>query len=150
MAPAKPRRTRASSFVEGYLAFLLAKASRLVSGGFHERLKTLGVSIATWRIVAVLQDRSCPVGELADLVLLNQPTLSKALDRLEAEHIVERFRESDDRRSVSVRLGPRGRALAAELVPLANAHEREAFAHLGAAEKRALVGMLQRTIERNR
>lgn len=150
MARAQPRSRRATSFVEGYLAFLLAKTSRLVSGGFHERLKTLGVSIATWRIVAVLQDRSRPVGELADLVLLNQPTLSKALDRLEAEGVVERVRESGDRRSVSVRLGPRGRELAETLVPLANAHEREAFAHLGAAEKRALVGMLQRTIERNR
>jgi DNA-binding MarR family transcriptional regulator len=90
------------------------------------------------------------VGELADLVLLNQPTLSKALDRLETDGIVERFREAGDRRSVSVRLGPRGRTLAKELVPLANAHEHEAFAHLGVAEKRALVDMLQRTIERNR
>ena len=138
------------SFVEGYLAFLLAKTSHLVSGGFHARLKGLGVSISTWRIVAVLQDRGRPVGELADMVLLNQPTLSKALDRLEKDGILERYREDSDRRSVSVRLLPRGRALAEQLVPLANAHEQAAFAHLDDDDRLALVAMLQETIARNR
>jgi DNA-binding MarR family transcriptional regulator len=136
-------------FVDGYLAFLLAKASHLVSGGFHRQLKTMGISIATWRILAVLGDGARPVGELADRVLLNQPTLSKALDRLERDGLIKRSREAANRRSVTVSLLPRGRAMAARLLPMANAHEAEAFASLGASERRALVGMLQRTIAAN-
>ena len=100
-------------FVDGYLAFLLAKASHLVSGGFHRQLKELGVSIATWRI------------------------------------LIKRSREAANRRSVTVSLEPRGRALAAKLVPLANAHEGEAFSALSLAERKALVRMLQRTIATN-
>jgi DNA-binding MarR family transcriptional regulator len=137
------------AFVDGYLAFLLAKASHLVSGGFHRQLKELGVSIATWRILAVLQDGARPVGDLADRVLLNQPTLSKTLDRLERDGLIKRSREAANRRSVTVSLEPRGRALAAKLVPLANDHEGEAFSALSLAERKALVRMLQRTIATN-
>ena len=133
-------------FVDGYLAFLLAKASHIVSGGFHRQLKEIGISIATWRILAVLRDSARPVGELADRVLLNQPTLSKTLDRLEREGLVSRTRGVGNRRSVTVTLQPRGRALAAKLVPLASAHEADAFAALTQAERKALVRMLQRTI----
>lgn len=136
-------------FVDGYLAFLLAKASHLVSGGFHRQLKELGVSIATWRILAVLRDGARPVGDLADRVLLNQPTLSKTLDRLERDGLIKRSREEANRRSVTVSLQPRGRALAAKLIPLANAHEGEAFAALSPAERKSLVRMLQRTIASN-
>ena len=140
---------REAGFVDGYLAFLLAQASHLVSGGFHRQLKALDVSIATWRILAVLGDGARPVGELADRVLLNQPTLSKTLDRLERDGLIVRSRGESNRRSVTVSLEPRGRALAAKLVPLANAHEAEAFAVLSAAERKALVRMLQRTIAAN-
>lgn len=137
------------AFVDGYLAFLLAKASHLVSGGFHRQLKELGVSIATWRILAVLRDGARPVGELADRVLLNQPTLSKTLDRLERDGLIKRSRGAANRRSVTVSLQPRGRTLAATLVPMANAHEGEAFSALSPSERKALVRMLQRTIASN-
>ena len=142
------RKPGAAAFVDGYLAFLLAKTSHLVSAGFHARLRELGVSIPTWRILAVLQGGARPVGELAGLVLLNQPTLSKALDRLEAEGLVGRGRDAGNRRSVKVKLLPRGRVLVAKLVPLANRHEAEVFAHLGAARRRALASALQATVAR--
>lgn len=149
MARARTSPAAEDGFVDRYLGFLLAKASHVVSGGFHRQLKEMGVSIATWRILAVLQDGPRPVGELADRVLLNQPTLSKALDRLERDGLLKRDREAANRRSVTVSLLPRGRAMAARLIPLANAHETETFASLSAADRRALVRMLQRTIAAN-
>jgi len=149
MARAAAPHVQEEGFVDGYLAFLLAKASHLVSGGFHRQLKELGVSIATWRILAVLRDGARPVGELADRVLLNQPTLSKTLDRLERDGLITRSREAENRRSVTVSLQPRGRALAAKLVPMANAHEGEAFSALSQTERKALVRMLRQTIATN-
>jgi len=140
----------AAPFVDSYLAFLLAKASHLISSGFHARLRERGISIGTWRILAVLSDGPRTVSELADRVLLNQPTMSKTLDRLAADGLLRRRREQDNRRVVLIELTPRGRELAASLVPLANQHEREAFSHLSDGDRRRLVRILQATIARHR
>lgn len=134
------------AFVENYLAFLLAKASRQISNGFHQRLRRQGVSISTWRILAVLNDGERTVGELADLVLLNQPTLSKALDRLVVDGLVARCRDSENRRAVIISITPGGRRLVDRLIPLANTHEAESFAHLTRQEKKHLVELLKKTI----
>jgi DNA-binding MarR family transcriptional regulator len=140
----------ASEFVDEYLAFLLARASHLVSGGHHARLKKLGVPVATWRVIAVLRDGPCTVGQLAASVLLNQPTMSKTLDRLESDGLVKRVRGDDNRRSVRIELCAKGRKLADRLIPLANTHQSEAFAHLDERERRELVRLLRVTIEHNR
>lgn len=143
----KQKTTDTQPFVENYLAFLLAKASHLVSGGFHQRLKSLGVSISAWRILAVLHDSERTVGELADLVLLNQPTLSKALDKMEKDGLVARRREEENRRVVMISITDKGMALVNQLIPLANRHEVQSFGHFSAVEKTQLVELLQKTIK---
>lgn len=138
------------SFIENYLAFLLAKTSHLVSSQFHAKLKALGVSISSWRILASLRDHDRNVGELADMVLLNQPTLSKMLDRLQGKDLVERNRDGNNRRSVVISLTPAGRRMVEQLIPLANEHEARVFAHLSKRQRSDLVAMLRSTLEHNR
>lgn len=133
-------------FVESYLGFLLAKTSYQLSGEFHSKLRARGISIATWRILASVNDAERSVNELASLVLLNQPTLSKNLDRMEAHKLVTRKRCEQDRRSVFVFITDQGRALIEELIPLANQHEQASFRHLSAKERGTLVRLLQKTI----
>jgi MarR family transcriptional regulator, organic hydroperoxide resistance regulator len=138
-----------AGFVDNYLAFLLAKASHTISSGFHAQLKAMGISIATWRILAVLRDGPCSVGELADHVLLTQPTMSKTLDRLERSGYLQRTRDADNRRSVQVALNALGEEVVAGLIPLANAHEERAFAHLSPQQRQELGAMLRSTIAAN-
>lgn len=133
-------------FIDRYLAYLLARASHRISSGFHRRLAEIGVSVSTWRIVASLQLAPLSVGELAERVLLAQPTLSKALDKLVADGLVERQREPNNRRSVTVRLTAAGRELCATLVPLANAYEAACFNHMSDDQRRQLVALLQQAI----
>lgn len=141
--------TRNDSFIENYLAFLLAKTSHLVSTQFHAKLKALGVSISSWRILASLRDHDRNVGELADMVLLNQPTLSKILDRLQAKELVRRNRDNNNRRNVVISLTPAGQQMVEQLIPLANEHEARVFAHLSAKQRGDLVAMLRSTLEHN-
>jgi MarR family transcriptional regulator, organic hydroperoxide resistance regulator len=136
-------------FLENYLAFLLAKTSHLISSGFHRELTQRDISISTWRILAVVNDRDRTVGELADLVLLNQPTLSKTLDKLEAEGLVARERDENHRRSVIIRITDKGEKLVAKLIPLANRHEKQVFSHLNDQQKKNLIELLQQTIQHN-
>lgn len=133
-------------FVENYLAFLLAKASHQISGGFHKHLRTLGVSIGTWRILGALNDGQRTVGALADIVLMNQPTLSKALDKLEDDELLLRTRQAENRRVVMVTITEKGRTLATELIALANKHEAQVFSAMSDSDQSQLRGLLQSVI----
>ena len=45
------------SFAKTYLAYLLARASQIVSGEFHAALKRWRISVAEWRVLACLPTR---------------------------------------------------------------------------------------------
>lgn len=111
-------------FVEDYLLYLLARASHTASAGFHARLKARGVPVPVWRVVATLAGATAgeTVGALAAASLMQQPTMTKLLDRMAAEGLVTRRREG---RQTRIHLTPKGERLAAELIPEARAHEAE-------------------------
>ncbi len=135
-------------FVQDYLLALLARASHAASAGFHARLKARGVAVPVWRVLATLHGApgGVPVGELAETCLMQQPTMSKLLDRMAAEGLVVRQREG---RTMRVRATPAGTALAAELVAEARAHEAVLLArHAEAAP--ALKALLRDVAKRAR
>jgi DNA-binding MarR family transcriptional regulator len=119
-------------FVEDYLLYLLARASHDASAGFHAQLKARGVPVPVWRVVATLHgaEGGETVGALAAACLMQQPTTTKLLDRMEADGLVRRRREG---RQTRVALTPKGARLAASLIPLARAHEAGLLAHAGVA-----------------
>ena len=136
-------------FIDDYLLYLLARASTLVSGQFHTRLKPHGIDVAEWRILTTLSDGDgLTVGQLAEIVLFQQPTLTKIADRMEALGLVERQRDSKDRRIVRVFIKPAGREKVAGLMDDARRHEAEVLSDYTAAESAALKDMLRTLIDR--
>ncbi len=109
-------------FVEDYLLSLLARASHAASAQFHARLKARGVAVPVWRVVATLHGSAGgeTVGALAAACLMQQPTMTKLLDRMEEDGLVRRHREG---RQTRIRLTQAGAALADALVAEARAHE---------------------------
>lgn len=134
-------------FVDGYLLYLLARASGIASAEFHDRLKARGVPVPVWRILAVLKDTAgVTVGELAARCLANQPTITKTVDRMQAQGLVVRITDTGDRRRVFVRLTPAGEMLVDELIDDAKAHQDRLVRAMGLGESRILVDALQRLI----
>ncbi len=126
-------------FVDDYLPYLLARASHLVSSGFHAELRRRGVPVGVWRVLATLCDREAlTVGELAERVLMKQPTLTKLVDRMVAEGLVERREVPGDRRKVEVRITAEGRHRVAPLLAAAREHERAILAVCTGAGGRVL------------
>jgi len=135
--------------VDSYLAYLLARASHLLSAQFHGQLAAAGIQVPTWRVLSSLYDRDgMTVGALADIVLLKQPTLSKAVDRMIKDGLVVRQSSEGDRRQVRVTITPKGRALVRNLIGQALAHEKEVLAGYSAADEALLKTMLQSLISR--
>jgi MarR family transcriptional regulator, organic hydroperoxide resistance regulator len=109
-------------FVEDYLLSLLARASHAASAAFHARLKARGVAVPVWRVLATLHGSAQgeTVGALAAACLMQQPTMTKLLDRMEAEGMIRRRREGRQTRILPTRAGEK---LAAALIAEARAHE---------------------------
>ncbi|AKJ70238.1 MarR family transcriptional regulator [Pandoraea thiooxydans] len=137
-----------SPFIDDYFAYLLARASTLVSHEFHQEVQAAGLAVSEWRILATLSDgRACTISELADIVLAKQPTVTKVVDRLENAGLVIRQPGTVDRRQSLVSGTPAGRRLAAPLVASAKAHEERLLQRFGATESAQLKATLRALID---
>jgi DNA-binding MarR family transcriptional regulator len=137
--------TTKSGFVDDYLAYLLARASHLISSEFHVVVEASGLSLMAWRVMASLSGKDAlSVGELADIVLAKQPTVTKLVGRMEEDGWVKRCDATHDKRQSLVSLTPAGRRKVKPLLALAQAHESQVTADIGAAE----VAQLKRALER--
>lgn len=134
---------------EESLVCLLARANHLLAEGFEEEVKWAGLSVTEWRVLAALSGREgIAMTELADLVLFKQPTLTKAIDRMERAQLVQRRTPSDDRRRTLVYLTERGSRISAPLLQRARQHESSLDRVLGEVQSRELKSALLGLIER--
>jgi len=114
---------------EPFLPDLLARASRALGQGFAEELRRRGTSVPVWRVMAALCAKPRQtVSALAEASLLQQPTLTKLLDRMARDGLVARAQDARDRRVVRVVLTPEGNAKAAELTAAAERYEAQILA----------------------
>lgn len=133
-------------FVNGYVPYLLARTSQLISAEFHQALAARKIPVVHWRVLAALSDGPMPVSELADIVLEKQPTMSRIILRMESIELVQRQPGTTDKRNTLVSITAEGKRLVKPLLTLARRHEREVLAPLGADNAQVLIDALQRLI----
>jgi MarR family transcriptional regulator, organic hydroperoxide resistance regulator len=132
-----------------YLAYLLAQADRQVNRQLDARLKASGVPVEQWRILKVLSDKNgSSMGDLADAVLMNHPTLTKIMDRMVSSALVYRRPDAEDGRRVLIYLSDRGRDLVAALDHMAIRHQAEIVRSYGNEEAAQLKHLLEHFILR--
>lgn len=98
------------------LTYLLAQANRLVSGALERLLAAEGAQVEHWRVLEVLSDeQGRSMGELAQLVLMNPPALTKLMDRMVSRGWVHRSADPMDSRRVLVLISDGGLEFVARL-----------------------------------
>lgn len=134
------------AFVDSYTPALLAQASQLISGEFHVIVQANGFTVSDWRVLSTLSGgRAVSIGELAQISVTKQPTVTRLLDRMEAQGYVRRIPHETDRRITLVKITPRGQKMTSSLIEQARKHEDEVLAPLGkkkADELRATLKLL--------
>ncbi len=84
---------------------LVNQASRLLSQQLSQRLKSTGLSVDKAKILALLTvGKGLTMGELAEILVVNNPTLTKMVDRMVTDNLVYREPDSTDRRKVVIRV----------------------------------------------
>lgn len=138
-----------AAFLDNFLSYLLARAGHLVSEDFGQTLKKAGLDRAGWRILASLNDfGEVTIGELAKTVLMKQPTLTKALDRMEKEKLVKRHHSKTDRRAIIIRITAGGRKEVSKLLVQAKQHEKDVLKSYSKKEEEVLKHVLRTLINR--
>jgi DNA-binding MarR family transcriptional regulator len=136
------------AFIDDYLAYLLARASHLISAEFHMVVRRARLPVLQWRVMAALADgQASSVGEVAAIVLTPQSTLTRVAERMVKAGWLLRTGDEADRRITRIRLTPAGLKLARKLVQQAREHEAAVLASVSVADAAALKRILRRLIE---
>ena len=144
----------ASGNLADFLPYQLSVTSNAVSALIAERYrKRFALKIPEWRVMAVLGDIAEASGTgkgamtqraLTEATLMDKVAVNRACKVLEERGLVTRAPNAADGRSHLMVLTPEGKAIHAEVMPLAQATERELFAGFSAAEQTRLRAMLER------
>jgi DNA-binding MarR family transcriptional regulator len=114
------RKLFSGRFADDHLSALLGRASVAISAEFHEDVRRYRMPIPHWRILAVLSDnKGSSLSELTELTLLNQPTVTRLVQRLEVKGLLRKKTDLRDRRIIRVFLTARGHQKVDQLIALA-------------------------------
>ena len=123
---------------------LMARRNRALAA----QLKPLGLSVQKWRVIAVLDHApGCAMGELAELTSVDRTTLTRTLDQLVAERLVDRRAAAHDRRTMRLSLTVKGAALLRRALPFVIEQNEQAVRGFSAAEVERLRRDLRRMFD---
>jgi DNA-binding MarR family transcriptional regulator len=125
----------------------LLRASRHLQRGIERQLEAFGLNMTEFNILGALRRTGTPYrmtpAELSRSLLLTSGGLTKRLDRLELEGLIERSPALDDRRSVLVGLTPAGLTMIDEAVAAHLRNEARLIETLSPEEREALTRILR-------
>jgi MarR family transcriptional regulator, organic hydroperoxide resistance regulator len=129
-----------------YLPYLVNRVGSVIAEQFgEEALAPHGLSIAMWRVMAVMASTGGQRQiDLAELTSIDASTLSRLVTRLVRSGLVTRTRSTSSNREVAVKLSAKGGALVAQLIPIGLEFESAAITGLSPAELMTLKRCLRR------
>jgi DNA-binding MarR family transcriptional regulator len=134
----------------GFLPYQLSVTSNAVSSLIAERYrKRFGLKIPEWRVMAVLGSSGEGGGPMTQRALtaatvMDKVAVNRAVKVLEERGLIARVPNPEDGRSHLLALTGEGRAIHAEVMPLARATERELLEGFEGPEEQALRELLAR------
>ncbi|MCL7462119.1 MarR family transcriptional regulator [Pseudomonas sp. NW5] len=131
--------------LEEFVPYLLHQAHLSVLRTFEHRLDATGLTLAQWRVLAVLAHHTqVRFGELARLTGQEPSTLVRQLGIMEERGLTRRVASETDRRATYVELDEAGWTLARKILPQAGEVEVQALQGFTADEVEFLRRLLRR------
>lgn len=127
------------------VGFLINDVSRLMRAWFDARAQGFGLTRAQWRVLVHLAARQgINQRKLAEIVELDNVTLSRHIDRLERDGWLERRADPADRRAWCLFLTDSAEPMLEKMEALAVETQAEAMKGLSETEREQLADMLIR------
>ncbi|QKW36323.1 MarR family transcriptional regulator [Actinomadura sp. NAK00032] len=129
----------------------ISRAELLLGRELKRFFAERGLESWEFDVLATLRRHGAPyeltAGELLTAAMVTSGAITNRIDRLEAKGLVERIRDTGDRRSVLIRLTPRGLETVEGLVAEHAANEDRLLAALDPAERARLASALRTLLE---
>ena len=135
-----------ASLLSRFLPYQLSLASNAVSGRIAmEYRQRWGLSIPEWRVMAVVGDAGAMTQrDLTRRTLMDKVAVNRACKVLEERELAVRTPNEQDGRSHLLDLTEAGRAMHAEIMPLALEMERQLFSGFSPDELELFRSLLER------
>ena len=138
--------TRTTRRPPASLAFLsIVQAAEELQRGMAELLKTSDLSLAQYNVLRILRGagpEGATCSSVSGSLIRHDPDVTRLMDRLDKRGLIERARDTKDRRVVRTRLTKAGVTLLAELDdPVDDLHVRQ-LGHVGSKRLADLVAVL--------
>ncbi len=125
--------------------FLLAEISRRYVQLFEQLAQGTGLTLTTCRALAYLErHEGISQSRLAELAAIEPMALVRLLDRLQAEGLVRRERDPDDRRAHRLLLEASAQPVLRQIRELSRRARERTFAGVDAQERELFMRVLQR------
>ncbi|MDX5357185.1 MAG: MarR family transcriptional regulator [Rhodobacterales bacterium] len=133
--------------LSNFAPYLMNRIMARYNASLREELVAQGLTTAKMRALASLSVLDAPlIRELSVYTVIEQSTLSRALDQLDAAGLVRREPDPSDNRATRVSITEAGRAAHEALWPqMFDAYDRM-FRGIPETERRAFVGTLQKIL----
>ena len=128
----------------------LVRTFAVLDDAFEQLFKPYGISNTQYNVLRILRGADAPGlcrNELRDRLLTRMPDVTRLLDRMEELSLVERARDTADRRQVFTRLTKQGRRLVDKLDAVVTAEHQRTLGHLNKSQLTALIELLSRVRE---
>jgi len=133
--------------LQQFAPYLMNRIMGRYNASLRDDLAKLGLTIPKMRALAVLSViDGLLISQLAVYAVVEQSTLSRALDALEAEDLVRRNPDAEDSRATRVTITELGRATFEKLWPTMRKSYETMFAGIGPEEHAAFVATLQKLL----
>ena len=133
--------------LENYAPYLMNRIMGRYNANLRSEMAALGLSTAKMRALAILSVRDgLQIGDLGVYAVVEQSTLSRALDALVADGLVRRETDPQDQRASRVHLTAQGRAAFDRLWPHMIAGHDAMFTGIPKAEQKAFISTLQKML----
>ncbi len=140
-----PRDAIGDKWLRNFVPYLLYRITNQLNRRLRSRLRKEGINISRWRVLAVLRAHGdLTLGNIADLTVMEQPSVSRIVTLLEQEGLVRRKISTKDSRFVNVRLTPAGESAFHSIYPTAELHQQRALRGFSEKEVRMLTDFLKR------
>ncbi|MDR7127417.1 DNA-binding MarR family transcriptional regulator [Pseudorhodobacter sp. 4114] len=131
-----------------FAPYMLNRIMARYNLGVAETLEPEGISVPQMRVlIALAGNGPRTVNELSVLTVINQSTLSRSLDSMEAADLIRRETCEQDSRFRRIHLTASGEALYSRVWPVMREAEDRLFADISAEERAAFTTTLGRILK---
>ncbi len=125
----------------------LIQAEEALSRPFHEVFRNRELTGPRFNVLRILiqgPKEGVRCGEVGKQLIHTVPDVTRLVDRMMRDGLVERHRDAEDRRRVYIRITPAGRKLCRSAYPELNRLHGELLAHMSDKEQRQLDKLLRK------